>query len=62
MNPLYGPDNLPFGVFSVDGGARRVGVRLGDAVLDLAVAGGGEAAPSNPAAATSSSAAVSPPR
>jgi fumarylacetoacetase len=34
---LFGLDNLPYGVFSVDGGAPRVGVRLGDDVVDLAV-------------------------
>jgi fumarylacetoacetase len=33
----FGPDNLPYGVFSVDGDAPRVGVRLGDTVVDLAV-------------------------
>jgi fumarylacetoacetase len=33
----FGLANLPYGVFSVRGGARRVGVRLGDSVLDLAV-------------------------
>ncbi|MEM9474599.1 MAG: fumarylacetoacetase [Pseudomonadota bacterium] len=27
--------NLPFGVFSTDGGARRVGVAIGDQILDL---------------------------
>jgi fumarylacetoacetase len=27
--------NLPYGVFSVDGGPRRVGVAIGDAILDL---------------------------
>ncbi len=32
----FGLDHLPYGVFSVAGGARRVGVRFGDAVLDLA--------------------------
>ncbi len=32
---LFGPDNLPYGVFSVPGGPHRIGVRLGDAVLDL---------------------------
>jgi fumarylacetoacetase len=32
---LYGPDNLPYGVFSGRDGLRRIGVRLGDAVLDL---------------------------
>ncbi len=34
---LFGLDNLPYGVFSVGGGAPRVGVRLGDDVVDLAV-------------------------
>ena len=33
---LFGPDNLPYGVFSTAGRRPRVGVRLGDAVLDLA--------------------------
>ncbi|MCE0763632.1 fumarylacetoacetase [Pseudonocardia kujensis] len=33
----FGPENLPYGVFSVAGGRRRVGVRLGDSVIDLAV-------------------------
>lgn len=32
----FGQDNLPYGVFSV-GGSRRVGVRLGDTVIDLSV-------------------------
>ena len=32
----FGLDNLPFGVFSTDGTAPRVGVRLGDSVVDLA--------------------------
>jgi fumarylacetoacetase len=31
----YGPHNLPYGVFSIAGGRRRIGVRLGDQVLDL---------------------------
>ncbi|MBM7508825.1 fumarylacetoacetase [Nocardioides salarius] len=31
----FGPDHLPYAVFSRDGGPRRVGVRLGDTVLDL---------------------------
>jgi fumarylacetoacetase len=31
---LFGLANLPFGVFSTDGTARRVGVRIGDWVLD----------------------------
>jgi fumarylacetoacetase len=34
---LFGLDNLPYGVFSVGGDAPRVGVRLGDSVVDLAV-------------------------
>ncbi|MCW2695595.1 MAG: fumarylacetoacetase [Modestobacter sp.] len=34
---LFGVQNLPYGVFSVGGSAPRVGTRLGDAVLDLAV-------------------------
>ncbi|WET77280.1 fumarylacetoacetase [Amycolatopsis sp. QT-25] len=35
---LFGIDNLPYGMFSVDGASPRVGVRVGDSVLDLAVA------------------------
>lgn len=31
---LYGPGNLPYGVFSTDEGEARVGVRIGDFVLD----------------------------
>jgi fumarylacetoacetase len=34
---LYGPANLPYGVFSTPGTAPRVGTRLGDSVIDLAV-------------------------
>ncbi len=34
---LFGRDNLPYGVFSVPGGTPRVGVRLGDSVIDLSV-------------------------
>jgi fumarylacetoacetase len=34
---LFGLDNLPYGVFSPAGGAPRVGVRLGDRVVDLSV-------------------------
>jgi fumarylacetoacetase len=34
---LFGPDNLPYGVFSPAGGAPRVGVRYGDDVVDLSV-------------------------
>ena len=32
----FGVHNLPYGVFSTDGGERRVGVRVGDHVLDAA--------------------------
>ncbi|RJQ85109.1 fumarylacetoacetase [Amycolatopsis panacis] len=39
---LFGPENLPYGVFSPAGGAPRVGVRIGDQVLDLSVALGDE--------------------
>lgn len=35
----FGLDHLPYGVFSVDGGPRRVGVRLGGTVVDLAGTG-----------------------
>ncbi|WP_069164835.1 fumarylacetoacetase [Nocardia altamirensis] len=35
---LFGPDNLPYGVFAPAGQAYRVGTRLGDSVIDLAVA------------------------
>ena len=51
----FGLDNLPYGVFSVGGGPPRVGVRVGDSVIDLAGALGDEvfAAPSlNPFMAT----------
>jgi fumarylacetoacetase len=34
---LFGLDNLPYGVFSPASGAPRVGVRLGDDVVDLSV-------------------------
>ncbi|MFJ5551042.1 fumarylacetoacetase [Streptomyces sp. NPDC093225] len=35
----FGPHNLPYGVFSTgDGSTRRIGVRLGDHVLDAAAA------------------------
>jgi len=34
---LFGLDNLPYGVFSPGGAAPRVGVRVGDSVLDLAL-------------------------
>jgi fumarylacetoacetase len=36
----FGLDNLPYGVFSTDGGDRRTGVAVGDLVLDLAGASG----------------------
>ena len=36
MTSWYGPSNLPYGVFSTSGGPRRIGVRLGAAVVDLA--------------------------
>ncbi|MBY4212530.1 fumarylacetoacetase [Rhodococcus fascians] len=34
---LFGIDNLPYGVFSTEGADRRVGVRYGDNVIDLAI-------------------------
>ncbi|MEU6644113.1 fumarylacetoacetase [Saccharomonospora sp. NPDC046836] len=37
QNSPFGRDNLPYGVFSVAGGAPRVGTRLGDTVVDLSV-------------------------
>jgi fumarylacetoacetase len=36
MSTLFGVDNLPYGIFSTAGAAPRVGVRLGDSVVDLA--------------------------
>ena len=33
----FGVHNLPYGVFSTGGADRRIGVRVGDHVLDLAV-------------------------
>ncbi|WP_197322101.1 fumarylacetoacetase [Saccharomonospora sp. NB11] len=33
---LFGLNNLPYGVFSTPGAPRRVGVRVGDTVVDLA--------------------------
>ncbi|MDQ0376191.1 fumarylacetoacetase [Amycolatopsis thermophila] len=39
---LFGLDNLPYGVFSTPGTAPRVGVRVGDSVVDLAAALGDE--------------------
>jgi fumarylacetoacetase len=38
----FGLDNLPYGVFSAGGGAPRVGVRVGDSVVDLAALLGDE--------------------
>ena len=38
----FGPANLPYGVFSAPGTAPRVGVRVGDSVVDLARALGDE--------------------
>jgi fumarylacetoacetase len=38
----FGVENLPYGVFSVAGGAPRVGTRLGDSVVDLSVVLGDE--------------------
>lgn len=35
MSAGFGTDHLPYGVFSIDGGPRHVGVRLGDSVVDL---------------------------
>ncbi len=35
---LFGPDNLPYGVFARPGAGPRIGVRLGDAVVDVAAA------------------------
>jgi fumarylacetoacetase len=34
----FGLHNLPYGVFSTDGGAHRIGVAVGDSVLDLTTA------------------------
>ena len=36
----FGPDNLPYGVFSVADGKRRIGTRLGTEVVDLSHLGG----------------------
>ena len=33
---MFGPDNLPYGAYSVGGAAPRIGVRVHDHVLDLA--------------------------
>ncbi|WP_433712174.1 fumarylacetoacetase [Nocardia sp. CA-084685] len=37
-NTLFGADNLPYGVFAPEGQDFRVGVRIGDLVIDLAAA------------------------
>ncbi|WP_127498622.1 fumarylacetoacetate hydrolase family protein [Actinoplanes solisilvae] len=42
----FGLDNLPYGVFSLPRGPRRLGVRLGSAVVDLSGLGGHLAAAS----------------
>jgi fumarylacetoacetase len=34
---LFGLDNLPYGVFQAPGAAPRIGVRVGDSVVDLAM-------------------------
>ncbi|MEV4124354.1 fumarylacetoacetase [Nocardia sp. NPDC049707] len=39
---LFGVDNLPYGVFSTADAGQRVGVRVGDSVVDLAKALGDE--------------------
>ena len=36
----YGIHNLPYGVFSTDGAQPRVGVRVGEHVLDVAACAG----------------------
>ena len=36
MSEGFGLDHLPYGVFSIDGSAPRVGVRHGDEILDVA--------------------------
>ncbi len=38
----FGVENLPYGVFSAGGGSPRVGVRVGEHVLDLSIALGDE--------------------
>ncbi|HWN35474.1 MAG TPA: fumarylacetoacetase [Pseudonocardia sp.] len=44
-NSLFGLHNLPYGVFSRDGGAPRVGVAVGDQVLDLSAVAASLGAP-----------------
>jgi fumarylacetoacetase len=46
-HPDFPIQNLPLGVFSLSGGAPRVGVAIGDQVLDLAAAGIAIEAPLN---------------
>ncbi|GAB2582810.1 fumarylacetoacetase [Paractinoplanes abujensis] len=40
MSDGFGPDNLPYGVFTLARGERRLGVRLGNGVVDLSGLGG----------------------
>ncbi len=47
---LFGLDNLPYGVFSTSADGARVGVRIGDFVLDLAAAAESDASVSSLAA------------
>ena len=42
MTDGFGIDHLPYGIFSVDGGPKTVGVRLDDTVIDLYAATGRE--------------------
>jgi fumarylacetoacetase len=42
VNDLFGLTNLPYGVYSVDGSAPRVGTRFGEHVVDLATLLGDE--------------------
>ena len=42
MTDGFGIDHLPYGIFSVYGGPKTVGVRLGDTVIDLYAATGRE--------------------
>ena len=37
VRSAFGLDNLPYGVFELPGAAPRVGIRVGDSVLDLAM-------------------------
>ena len=40
VGSLFGVNNLPYGVFSIGDGPRRVGIRVGDHVIDLFAATG----------------------